>query len=513
MSRAIFAFASALLLLCAGAGCGRRASDPPAEVRSLNVTHWTDRTELYMEHPPLVAGQTARFAVHLTRLEDFTPLTSGRPTLELVASTGTRTTIQGSEALRPGAFRIEATMPPAGEYTWALVVAGPGVSDRHELGAVTVYADTTAAAAVAPGGEGDAAAIVYLKEQQWTTPFATEPAREMEMPRTIRAPATVTAVSGGDVAIAAPMSGRLTADALLPIGASVRAGQVLARFEPRLTAFEDRATLVAQVAHARAAVDAAQAELSRAERLLADLAVPARRVEDARRSFAVAEAERAAADARLEQRDQTLSAGGGAAGGNVFLLRAPISGQLAAVTATPAAAYEDGAPLFRIVRTDRVMLDVQVPAPDALVARTFERVAFEVPGRAEPWRLSPTRIHTSGVLDSETGALPVHVEVANPGGELLVGQMGTASLFLRDRVQALTIPASAVLTEAGRPFVFVQIGGERFSRRPVEIAVRDGDRVGVRGGIAPGDRVVTRGAYDVHLASAAKGLPAEGHVH
>jgi hypothetical protein len=25
--------------------------------------------------------------------------------------------------------------------------------------------------------------------------------------------------------------------------------------------------------------------------------------------------------------------------------------------------------------------------------------------------------------------------------------------------------------------------------------------------------VVTRGAYDVQLASAAKGLPAEGHVH
>jgi len=34
-----------------------------------------------------------------------------------------------------------------------------------------------------------------------------------------------------------------------------------------------------------------------------------------------------------------------------------------------------------------------------------------------------------------------------------------------------------------------------------------------RAGIKPGDRVVTRGAYDVQLASAATGLPAEGHVH
>jgi len=38
-------------------------------------------------------------------------------------------------------------------------------------------------------------------------------------------------------------------------------------------------------------------------------------------------------------------------------------------------------------------------------------------------------------------------------------------------------------------------------------------KVGVKSGVAPGERVVTRGAYEVQLASAATGLPAEGHVH
>ena len=75
------------------------------------------------------------------------------------------------------------------------------------------------------------------------------------------------------------------------------------------------------------------------------------------------------------------------------------------------------------------------------------------------------------------------------------------------------MPTEAVLTEAGRPYVFVQTGGERFARRYVEIATRDGGRIGLRTGVTPGERVVTRGAYDVQLASAASGLPAEGHVH
>ena len=75
------------------------------------------------------------------------------------------------------------------------------------------------------------------------------------------------------------------------------------------------------------------------------------------------------------------------------------------------------------------------------------------------------------------------------------------------------IPKAAVLMEAGRPYVFVQTGGERFARRFIEIAARDGDLVGVKSGVKPGERVVVRGSYDVQLASAAKGLPAEGHVH
>ncbi len=513
MSRTAVACALAPFVLSLGIGCASKQPPAPTDLPGVDVTAWSERTELYMEHPPLVAGQTARFAVHLTKLADFTPVTTGRPSLELVSSGGSRTTIRGSDALRPGAFRVEGHMPPAGTYRWALIVEDP--ADRHELGTVTVYPDTATAAASADanGRATDASAISYLKEQQWTVPFATAVAREAGMPRTVRAPATVTAVPGGDVTIAAPVTGRLAADALPSIGTVVRAGQVLARFEPRLAAMEDRATLVSEVAHARAAVEAARAEQARAERLLGERAVPARRLEEARRGLAVAEADLQAAEARIAQRDQTLRSGGGTAGGNLFLLRAPIAGRVAAVTAAPGAAYDERAPLFRIVRTDRVVLDVQVPASDAAVARTFDRVAFEVPGRPEPWALTPLRTHSSGVIDPATGALPVHVEVPNPTGELLVGQVGTAVLYLRDRLTTLTVPASAVLIEAGRPFVFVQVEGESFARRAVEIGARDGDRIGLTAGVRPGERVVTRGAYDVQLASAARGLPAEGHVH
>jgi multidrug efflux pump subunit AcrA (membrane-fusion protein) len=140
-------------------------------------------------------------------------------------------------------------------------------------------------------------------------------------------------------------------------------------------------------------------------------------------------------------------------------------------------------------------------------------VALEIPGRADPLPLKAGHKHDPGVIDPKTGALPVQYEVDNTNGQLLIGQSGTALLYKREKARLPSVPRAAVLFEAGRPYVFVQIGGERFARRYVEIATRDGDRIGLSSGVTPGDRVVIRGAYEVQLASAAKGLPAEGHVH
>jgi len=265
--------------------------------------------------------------VHLTKLADFSALDAGRPSVQMTPeSGGAAVTLPGSDPLRPGAFRVEGTLPAAGRYKWALLVDAPGLSDRHDLGEVTVFADEkTAIAAAEKRPAEDPAAIAYLKEQQWTNAFGTTQVRETELRSSVRVPASIHPVTGGEAIVEAPAAGRFVADSLVSIGAVVRAGQSLGRLEPRLAAGgNDRATLAAEVAEAQSKLDAAQAEQGRAERLLAERAVPARRVEDAKRAVTVAEAQLHAAQARLAQRDQTLGTGGGVAAGNAFVLRAPL---------------------------------------------------------------------------------------------------------------------------------------------------------------------------------------------
>jgi RND family efflux transporter MFP subunit len=506
----------ALFLIAAmAASCARRQVALKTEPPTLSVTDWTDKTELFIEYPPLVTGHSARFAVHLTTLHDFKALSAGRPSAEFVPERGGAPTVfAGSDPLRPGAFRVEVIPPAPGRYRWAVRVDAPGLDDRHDLGTITVFADEATAIADAERRQADdPSAFAYLKEQQWTNEFATAVARDAELRTAVRVPASIEPLTGGEAIVSAPAAGRFIADSLLGVGAPVRAGQTLGRLEPRLASPEDRTALAAEVAQSQIALEAARAEQERAERLLAERAVPARRVEDARRAVANAETRLHAAEARIAQRDETLRSGGSARTGNVFVLRAPISGRLADVSATRGASYDEGAPLFKVVRTDRVELRAQVPSADASATRGVSQLAFEIPGRGDPMVLKPHHMHDAGILDPATKALPVQFEVDNPGGQLFVGQSGTAVLYKRERFRASAVPKAAVLFEAGRPYVFVQVGGERFTRRYVEIAARDGDVIGLKSGLKPGDRVVVRGAYEVQLASAAKGLPAEGHVH
>ena len=81
-----------LLLTTTMSACATREA-ATAEPPTLSVTNWTDQTELFMEYPPLVAGHSARFAMHVTTLHDFKALTAGRPSAEFVPARGGTSTI------------------------------------------------------------------------------------------------------------------------------------------------------------------------------------------------------------------------------------------------------------------------------------------------------------------------------------------------------------------------------------------------------------------------------------
>ena len=497
------------------AGCRGSKETPaaahPEKPEALSVTRWTDKTELFAEYPPLTAGATSRFAIHLTRLDNFKPLTDGQVEVRLQGGAGQPEVFRVDGPSRPGIFGVDVKPAQAGKRELVMVLNSAGVSDEHRVGPVEVYANAEAARAAAEGGGGEAPGITFLKEQQWSLDFGTAVVKEQAVRESVRVPARLEARPGGAADVVAPVDGRLTTVSDAALGSAVTRGQELARLLPPPSAPGDLPRLQREHADARTALALATSDRERAERLTTAGAAPAKRLEEARSAEEQARARLAAAEGSLTQYNAARTGGAIDASG-LFVVRAPVSGVIAARDAAPGSNVRGGAVLFRVVDAAQLHIVGQVPEADLARARLAREAEIEVSG--QPDRIQTGRLVSVGkVLDPQSRTLPITFAFDNGALGLPVGQAVFLHLLLEATAPRPVVPVSALVDDAGRPIVFVQREGEAFERRAVTLGPRSGDVVQVTDGVKPGDRVVTKGAYLVRLASLSTSVPAHGHVH
>jgi cobalt-zinc-cadmium efflux system membrane fusion protein len=493
-------------------GCSRAAAPEaqPAEVEPLSVTDWTERTELFMEYPPLVSGTPARFAVHFTGLADFHALTKGRVTVELRPAAGQPATFQTPGPSSPGVFGVTVTPVTPGSYAMAVSVESPELKDRHELGLVQVYSDASRAAQAPrpPAYES----ISFLKEQQWSLEFRTTIVRKEQLRISLRVPAEVIPRSGGEAEVTAPFDGRLVVSSPLVIGQQVSQGQVLAQLLPPTSAPSDLAGLQLAKDEATAVLELARKDRERAERLVNAGAAPAKRLDEARTAESNAAARLKAAEARLAQYDISSAAVGDSNGAKLFALRAPITGVIQQVDAPAGANVKAGEILFRIVDLDTVYVSAIVPEAELPRIAALSGAELEVPGSDRPQRLQRL-VSVGRVVDPTSRTFPVIYQIDNRDRGVAVNQTVYVNLLTEAAKALPVVPDSAIVDDGGRSIVFVQAAGESFVRKPVRLGIREGGQVQILEGLSAGERVVTRGAHLIRLASMSSQVPAHGHVH
>jgi RND family efflux transporter MFP subunit len=503
-----------LLLVIVATGCQK----PPAvsssaqqpEPHPESFTNWTTKTELFMEYPPLVSGQTSRFAIHLTRLDNFKPISKGRVEVRLTGPGG-KTEIAATDApSRPGIFGVDVKAPAAGEYSLAVHFTGEGIADLHDLGEIA--SSPTKAAATHEHGPETQETIAFLKEQQWTLDFATAVVEDRRLRSSLRVSAEIIPRSGGEAQVTVPFDGRLVASSLPIIGASVRQGQVLASLLPPTSSPSDLASLELARDEARLYLQLARKDRERAERLVTAGAAPAKRLDEARTMEATTEARLRAAETRLRQYEASSSAEANPQGAKLFALRAPISGVIVETHAAPGANVEAGETLFKIVDLNTVYVSAVVPEAELPRMRSLTGADLELPGTGQLIRLRRL-ISVGRVVDSESRTFPVIYAMDNSGRRVAIHQAVHVHLLTAAAAVAPAAPESALVDDGGLPVIFIQVTGEAFVRRPVQLGIREGGYVQVLDGVFPGERVVTRGAHLIRLAAMSNQVPAHGHVH
>ncbi|WP_428261651.1 efflux RND transporter periplasmic adaptor subunit [Haliangium sp.] len=484
---------------------------------AIGITRFTDRLELFAEHPPAITGQELTFLAHLTVLDGFAALE--RATVTLVLDGPTRVEATVTEMLRPGIFRPALTAPAPGTYRGSLVVTGPEIEDTIDGFEVTVHPTEDAArAAAAAEPSGGAEPISFLKEQQWQVPFATAFAVEGEVVPSIEVAGEVGTPPSGQAEVGAAITGRVVAPArgLPRPGQVVRRGQLLATIAPAPASPEEGARADLAVVEAEARLQSAQAGVERAERLIADRAISQRALDEARRELGVAEqAVQAARRARA-----VFSGAAAGRGAGSYRVNAPIAGVVVAVHATEGKAVTSGEPLLHIVNLSELWIRARVPEQRAATIRSDQDAAFALPG-VDAWLpldvtgedATAAVVDVARVVDPRSRTVDVIYALARPDERLRVGAMVRVAVPVGESWRGVVVPPDAVLEDDGRTVVYVQVEGEAFEERTVRLGPRAGALVGIERGVSAGERVVTRGANIIRLSARAATAPAHGHVH
>lgn len=268
-------------------------------------------------------------------------------------------------------------------------------------------------------------------------------------------------------------------------GQPVEAGEVLVRI--------DASAQDAIVRQALAGLDAAllaqeQADATYARSLALRGNISAAALETDQRAAQAALQEVARMAALLEQTQLQLAR---------HILRAPIAGTIVAMNVDLGQIADTATALMTLADLGELVVETDVDEAYANQVAVGQRTVLRFPGETET---RAGRVRTvAGRVDWATGGLAVTIGFDAPV-TVPVGLTVTANIVIDQREAALSVPRTALVTEAGGTGVFlVQDGVARL--QPITVIDWPAARLVVTDGLSPGDTVI------IDAAGVSDGMP------
>jgi len=137
-----------------------------------------------------------------------------------------------------------------------------------------------------------------------------------------------------------------------------------------------------------------------------------------------------------------------------------------------------------------------------VLADLFESDATEVKEGSRALVTSPsmpslqaegTVAMVSAVVDPDRHTVPIRVRLANPEGTLRPNTYARVRFATANRRGTVEIPATALITDGSRQYVYVRDDAGRFARREIVAGTSREGSVPVLTGLRPGETIVDEG--------------------
>lgn len=337
--------------------------------------------------------------------------------------------------------------------------------------------------------------IIFPKAQAAKTTFEVREIQPASFNQVVKTTGQVLAAPGDEAVIVATSNGVVSFSSnKLTEGTKVQKGQSLFQISSKDIAEGDYYTKV------KATYEAAKASYDRAEALVKDKIISQKEFESTKLEF---ENAKTAYDAVSNNKT--------AKGVSV---NAPINGHMKNILVKEGEYITVGQPIATVSQNQRLVLRAEVSQRYYNAMQSVKSANFKTPYDNKVYSLEDLngRLLSFGKTSNENSFfIPVSFEFDNKG-EVIPGSFVEVYLISAPIENTLSIPVSALTNEMGIHYVYVQIDEEGYRKQEVALGANNGKEVQIIKGLHPGDRVVTKGAYQVKMASASGAIP-HGHSH
>lgn len=183
-----------------------------------------------------------------------------------------------------------------------------------------------------------------------------------------------------------------------------------------------------------------------------------------------------------------------------YSITAPFDGTIITKSslAVPSQKAELNEVLFALADLSTVWVMANIPESDFALLPALQKGKIRLTATAYPGHgFGADVLSVGATVDPATRTVPMLARTEDPEGRLKLGMFVRIVLDTATEDKVVTVPAAAVVEIEGKTGVFLPGGGGggSFAFRPVKLGRETGGRQAVVLGLAPGDAVVSKGAF------------------
>ena len=343
--------------------------------------------------------------------------------------------------------------------------------------------------------EGHGDEIIFHKEKAEAAGIEVSTVKSGTFYQVLQTSGEIMAAQGDEKTLVASVSGIVSFQTKIVEGMKVGAGSMLLRLSSNNIADGD------PVQKAKVAYETSQKEFNRMQVLVKSKIVSEKEFNTARQNYETAKISY-----------ESLASGHSRYG---QAIQAPLSGYIKNILVKEGDYVSTGQPLMQISQNRRLFLKAEISEKDYAHLPHITTARFKTAYSPKIYSLNELNGKLLSFGKSTNGSsyfIPVTFEFDNRG-DVVPGSYVEVYLQSSPIENTIAIPRSALTEEQGIYYVYLQLDEEGYAKQEVTLGTDNGEFVQITSGLKNGDRLVTKGAMHIKLASASNAIPAHSHEH